>query len=402
MPDLQKELKDSIETLNREWIEFKAANEQTGANASAEQMKKMDTISAAMDQAEDKIKSLETQLARSNNGGSDENSVSKEYRDAFDAFARKGDEDGIANLSVRNDLSVGTDSEGGVTIPEELDRDILKLADGVSSMRPYVTVRTIGGAAYKKLVQSGGVASGWVGEKAARPKTDGPGFSALSPTFGEVYANPAATQVMLDDAFFSVEDLLSDEGGREFMRQEEQAFVSGNGANKPIGLLAGSMDYLDDDSRAFGVIQKVKTGVANALPAAGDTFNFLMDLQDQLKEEYEANAVWMLRRKTKTKIRQVKDNDGQYIWERGIKDGQPGILLGAPVANNSYYPDIAANALPISYGDMKQAYYIIDRIGTRVLRDPYTNKPFVQFYMTKRVGSMIVNTEAVKVVECAA
>ena len=396
----EKEIAASIQTLNNDWVQFKAANEAALENMDSDAKVKLERINDAIEASEEKIKSLETELARENNGGADQ--VQAGYRSAFSNFMRtnKGI-DALQDFIVSNELSVSVDSEGGVTIPEELDRAILKLAEDKSSLRPYVRAKTVGGEEYRKLVQQGGVDSGWVGEKDARPDTGTPTFLDIKPKMGEVYAQPKATQKMLDDSFFSVEALLTDEGAMEFFRKEEAAFVLGDGVDKPIGLLAAPMAYTADGVRAFGTMQKIKTGVAAGLPANADMFNWLMDIQDTLKEEHAANAMWMMHRRTKTKVRQTKDNDGNYIWEPSVKIGQPSMLLGAPCSTNTHFPTIAANALPMTFGDHRAAFTIIDRIGTRVLRDPYTQKPYVKFYMTKRVGSMHEDTEAVKVIECA-
>lgn len=401
MPSFETEIKRGLEDLQNNWGEFKAANEQALKDASAANTDRLERISASLDDTEDKIKMLETAMARENTGGGDK--VQDGYRNEFNQFMRTANGiDSLQDFVLKNELSVGVDSEGGVTIPEELDRAILKLAEDKSSMRPYARTKTVGGEEYRKLVQHGGVDSGWVGEKDNRPDTGTPTFSDMRPKMGEVYAQPKATQKMLDDVFFDVEELLIDEGGFEFIRKEEQAFVSGDGLNKPIGILAGTMDYQDDSARSFGTIQKIKTGVADGLPAPNDLYDWLLDMQDELKEEHGANAIWMMHRKTKTAVRKVKDNDGNYIWEPSVRVGQPSMLLGATCATNSYFPTLSANALPLLYGDVHAAFTIVDRFGTRVLRDPYTQKPYVKFYMTKRVGSMIENTEAIKIAECAA
>lgn len=395
-----KQIVDTIDEINSSFEEFKAENNKKQSDVSAESQEKLTKISDHIDDVEEKLEKMQAENARASTPDGDPKRL-KHSNAFYDGFIRKGVDDGLEDMAIQANLSVGTDADGGYTIPEELDRDILKLADEMAPMRQYATVRSIGGATYKKIVQAGGTASGWVGETAARPETGTPTFSILTPTMGEIYANPSATQNMLDDAFFDVEAFLREEMAEEFMDQENVAFVTGNGTNKPIGLLAGTMSYLADATRTFGEIQKVKTGVAAALPSGSAAYDLILSLQDELKEAHGANAVFMTHRRTKTTLRKIKDGDGNYMWQQGTHAGQPTTLFGTPVVTNSNFPVEAAAALILAYGDISKAYLIVDRIGTRVLRDPYTNKPFVHFYATKRVGSMLMDTEAVKLLECA-
>ncbi len=394
------EIKKLIEAQNRDFEEFKRVHNESLKNGDALLKEHVARIDNALSDMEEKVAAAENSANRGGGGGLSESDIAKsEHKDAFlNQFSRKGIEDGLHELAIRADLSVGTDSEGGYTIPEELDRDILRLARDLSPMRQYCTVRTIGGSAYKKLVNLGGTASGWVGEKAERPKTDSDAFTVLTPTFGEVYANPAATQNMLDDAFFDVESEIYLSMANDFTDQENAAFVTGNGTNKPIGLLAGTLSTSDDSTRTFGQLQKIVTGVADALPT--NPFDFLQDVMDELKEAHMMNAIWMCARKTRTVLRKIKDDTGNYMWVPAVRSGENPTLFGHEVASNGNFPLIGAGALPLAFGDFKKAYMIIDRLGTSVLRDPYTNKPFVQFYGTKRVGSMLVDSEAIKVVSC--
>lgn len=395
-----KKIVDSIAEVNNAFAEFKRENDKKHADVSSESQEKLEKISNHMSDLEEKIEVMEADRARVNSGLSPERLA---HSDKFySQFIRGGDDSGIEAMAVQANLSVGTDSDGGLTIPEELDRDILKLAQESSPMRRICTVRSIGGSTYKKLIQQGKAGSGWVGEKDPRPETGTPTFDSIAPTFGEVYANPAATQNMLDDAFFNVEQFLREEIAEEFDREEGVAFISGNGTNKPIGLLMAAMSYDDDASRPFGTVQKVRTGVADGLPSGTAATDLIMDLQDELHEKYQANASFMTHRRTKTALRKLKDADGNYIWQQGTQVGEPSRLFDVAVVTNSDMPVMAANALALAYGDFKKAFHIIDRIGTRILRDPFTNKPFVHFYATKRVGSMHANTEAWKVLECSA
>ena len=214
---------------------------------------------------------------------------------------------------------------------------------------------------------------------------------------GEIYSNPQATQTSLDDIFFNAEEWLNSEVAREFSEKEGNAFLLGNGTNKPKGLLAYPLLTTADDVRAFGSLQKIISGAAGAF--TGDK---LIDLIHSLKAGYRANGKFMMGNLTVAYVRKLKDSEGNYLWRPGLEAGQPSSLLGYGITENEDMPDIAADANAIAFGDFKRAYTIVDRIGTRVLRDPYTNKPYVGFYTTKRVGGMLVDSQAVKVLTLSA
>ncbi|MCG8094899.1 MAG: phage major capsid protein [Candidatus Thiodiazotropha endolucinida] len=258
----------------------------------------------------------------------------------------------------------------------------------------------VGTSDYKKLVNTGGLTSGWVSETAARPETNTPQLAEVIPPIGEIYCNPSITQHALDDVFFDAESWLSEEIADEIGVQEGAAFVSGDGINKPKGFLTYTTAATSDASRAFGTIEHVPTGVAGGWPAAdADTADLLIDVVHSLRTPYRQGAVWVMNSTTLSTIRKLKDANGQFIWQNTLVEGQPGMLLGYPVIEAEDMPDIAADSLSVAFGNFDRAYTIVDRMGTRVLRDPYTNKPYVHFYTTKRVGGAVVNSEAIKLIQ---
>jgi HK97 family phage major capsid protein len=321
----------------------------------------------------------------------------KAHRAGFDAFMRRGVEDGLAQLEVQAKLRTTQDADGGFAVPEELDRDILDRLTNVSPMRQIANVVTVG-RGYKKLVNKGGTTSGWVGEEDARPETNTPQLAALEPFWGEIYANPAATQTMLDDAFFNVEAWLAEEIEMEFALQEGGAFITGDGVKKPKGFLAYTTAATGDKTRAFGVLQHIAGGAAAALPANGDKF---IDMVQALNPRLRTGAVWTMNSLTTGAIRKLKDSDQNYLWQPGLKEGQPTTLLGYRVVEMEDMPDVAADALPIAFGNFQRGYKITDRIGIRVLRDPVTTKPYIHFYTTKRVGGYVEDANAIKLLKIA-
>lgn len=306
-----------------------------------------------------------------------------------EGYLRHGSE-----LAVKS-LSVGSASDGGFAVPQEIDTRIDALLKTISPLRTIANVVRVGSSGYRKLVAKGSAVSGWVSETAARPETDTPDFVEIVPSFGEVYANPAASQAMLDDAMFDVENWLASEIASEFARAEGAAFVSGDGVNKPKGFLTAPVAAGDDASRAFGTLQFLASGAAGGF-AAQNPQDRLVDLVHALRTPYRQGASWVMNAATLAVIRKFKTNDGAFLWQPALIAGQPDQLLGYPVIETGDMPDIGAGSLAIAFGNFRAGYLIADRTETRILRDPYSNKPFVHFYATKRLGGALVNSEAIK------
>lgn len=314
---------------------------------------------------------------------------------AFAGFLRSGS--GALEMKA---LSGTSGAEGGFAVPREIDALVDATLASVSPIRAIANVVTVGSAGYRKLVASGGIESGWASETAARDETDTPVFNEIAPPMGDLFANPAASQAMLDDAAFDVETWLADEIAREFARAEGAAFVGGNGTNKPKGFLTYPTAATGDGARAFGTIQHVLSGAAGAFAANPE--EKLIDLVQALRAPYRQGAVFVLNSATLARIRKFKTSDGALLWQPSLSAGQPATLLGYPVVEAEDMPDIGANALAIAFGNFRAGYLIAERGETQVLRDPYSNKPFVHFYATKRVGGAVTNSEAIKVMKFAA
>ncbi len=400
------EVKAAVDRLGRTFEEFKETNDAGAAEARARGHadslveEKMKRLGGEMDRLQRQIEGLHAASRRPGLEGAAETAdpVAGEHKAAFyDGYLRKGAERGLEGLESKA-LNVGTPSEGGYTVPEELDQQIERRLKDLSPIRSIASVVQIGSSNYKKLVTTNGPASGWVGETAARTETDAPDFAEVAPPLGEIYANPAATQAMLDDAFFDVETWLAEELSLEFAQKEGAAFVNGNGVNKPSGFLAAPNSPDSDSVRPFGVLQYVPTGVDGAFSSA-DPSDILFDLVHSLKAGYRAGARFVTNAATLNTIRKFKDADGDYLWRPGLAEGQASTLLGFPVVEAEDMPDIAAGSLALAFGNFQRGYLVTDRFGTRVLRDPYSNKPFVHFYTTKRVGGGVINSDAIKLLK---
>ncbi len=319
------------------------------------------------------------------------------HEKGFGSFLRKGLEDGLADLEKKA-LNVGTDADGGFAVPEALDSQIYALAQEVSPMRRLATVIRVGTSDYKQLINKHGAASGWVSETATRGDTATPKLGEFVPSQGEIYASPKATQRMLDDSFFNAESWLASEIATLFAEKEGNAFTAGDGINKPKGFLSYGTAATPDATRAYGTMQHVNSGDASSILSV-DAFHDLIAIT---KSKHKNGAVFLANALTIAALRKLKDSTGQYLWQPSLIAGQPSTLLGYPIIENEDMPNLAANSLSIAFGNFKNAYVITDRIGIRVLRDPYTDKPYVSFYSTKRVGGGLRDSEAIKLIKTAA
>ncbi len=319
-------------------------------------------------------------------------------RAAFvERYVRQGLEAGVELKS----FSGASGAAGGYAVPREIDQIIDATLKSISPIRSIANVVRTGSAGYRKLVTSGGIVSGWASETGARAETATPSFNEIVPPYGELYANPAASQAMLDDAQFDVEGWLAGEIAREFAAAEGAAFVSGNGTNKPKGFLTYTTTNEADSVRAFGSLQYVASGGAGAF-AATNPENKLIDLVQSLRAPYRQGACFVMNSATLSAIRKMKTSDGAFIWQPSLAAGQPATLLGYPVVEAEDMPDIAAGSLSIAFGNFQAGYVISERSETSILRDPFSNKPFVHFYAVKRIGGAVSNSEAIKLMKFAA
>jgi HK97 family phage major capsid protein len=314
----------------------------------------------------------------------------------IEQYLRKGIEVGLETKAIGN----SSDSIGGYAVPKEIDEQIDSTLAAISPIRGIANVVKVGSAGYRKLIASGGTPSGWVGFEADRPETGTPDFTEIVPANGELYANPAASQQMLDDAMFDVEAWLAQDIASEFARAEGAAFVGGTGLNQPLGFLSSPTSAALDSARPMGTLQTIGTGNAGAFPAS-EPEDVLIDLVQSLRSPYRQGAVFVMNSSTAAQIRKFKTADGQFLFQPSLAAGQPATLLGYPLIEAEDMPDIAAGSHSIAFGNFKAGYVIAERNATTILRDPYTHKPYVHFYATKRVGGQVVNSEAIKLLQFA-
>ncbi len=316
---------------------------------------------------------------------------SPEVKGFVDGYLRKGLD---AELKSISGAVLG---DGGYAVPREIDAVISATLLKLSPIRSIAQIVQVGSAGYRKLITTGGTASGWVSETAARPMTNTPTFVEIVPPSGDLYANPAASQAMLDDAAFNLEAWLGNEISMEFARAEGAAFINGSGTNQPKGILGAPASLLTDTTRPFGTVQFLVTG--NAATLGTNPELKLIDLVHSLKPGHRQGAAWVMNSATLAEVRKLKAADGTFLWQPGIAEGQPDRLIGYPVVEAGDMPDIAANAFPIAFGNFRAGYLIAERSATSILRDPFTNKPFVHFYAVKRIGGQVLDSEAIKLLK---
>lgn len=311
-----------------------------------------------------------------------------EYKSAFDGYFRKGKE---AELEQKA-LSSGSDTDGGYLVPNNASKMINARIFETSPIRQYASVQSITGEGLDVVIDDDEASSGWVNEVATRSETDTPQLGKKIITAHEQFAIPQATQKLLDDSGINIEQWLSSKVADIFSRKENTAFITGDGISKPTGLLknVGTAKALSEaDAYSSTAAEVYKSGGAGTF-----TSDNLLDLLGKLKASYRNNAVFFCSRETEIAISKLKDGDSTYLFNFD-KDGNVSIR-GKKVVIFEDMPAKAVDAISIGLGDLRTAYQIVDRMGIRTLRDPYTQKPFIKYYTTKRVGGDVVNYEALK------
>ena len=378
---------------------------------------KLDKIDAVLNDLEDlkkRIELAETRAARPGAFGSEQvdSPEAREHREALRAWLRApSDHERQVRLhraqkematKIGNDgwesraaqVITTTGSAGGFALPEQIESTIARLSVDMSPIRQIATVRSVGTSDYKELFDVNGVAFAWIGEGSARTQTNTSDFAERVPTMGTAYAYPQATEESLDDLFFNVEQWLMETCAEAIAQGEGTAFVSGNGTARPTGFLAGPTPVTTGDAtRAFGTLQYIPGGAAAAMPSSADTF---LDIVYALRARYRPNAVWVVSRAVLNTLRKYKATDNQYLWQSSLQLGQPSTFAGFPVVEAEDMPAVAANAFPVAFGDFREGYLIVDRVGMRITRDEVTAPGFVRFHVRKRVGGIIRNSQAIK------
>lgn len=398
-----------LNELKQTFEQFKAAHEEELKGikknfadvVTTEKVEKINTQITDLTKALDAV-NVALAAAKLGGGGDDLDPAKAEHKAGFEKFFRKGADAGLRDLEVKAKLTTQSDPDGGYLVPEETSATIDRVLGLISVMRQLATVMPVGTDTYKKLVSMGGAGAGWVGEEEARPETGTPTLRELVFNVMEMYANPATTQKMLDDGIIDIGAWLADEVQITFAEMEGAAFIAGSGVKRPRGLL--TYDTVANASWSWGKLGYVISGAAAAFATPSTTVSpadAFIDLYYALKQGYRANASWLMSDAVMSSVRKFKDAEGNFIWAPPTAAAEVATILGKPVYNDDNMPAVGADAFPVAFGDFKRGYLITDRLGIRVLRDPYTNKPNVHFYTTKRVGGGVSNFEAIKLMKIA-
>lgn len=388
-----------------------------GGNPAGNPAEVVESIRAGLQDWQNKydgdVQSLRDQLSASQGAYTEMEKKMAELQASYDDMAKKyaagqmGGQNSIspeaaeqsaamASYLRSGQISAALTKEGelGVVAPTEWDRTVTNKLIEVSPGRRLFSVMPTSKASFKKVYNLHGFASGWVGETDERPETNTGSLVEYVFNSGEIYANPAVSQTALDDAEINVEELINEELSTEFATRENQAFFAGDGLKgKPLGILTFVDGQKNASNHPLGAIEAVPADYSsNGYLRAED----MLDLVGALPSTFSPNAGFMMNRKTQTAARKMKDDQGNFLWQQSMQAGKPNLFLGYPVYEMAEMPDMGSGSIPILFGDFKQAYMILDRKGIRVLRDPFSKKPYISFYTTKRVGGAVLNPEAVK------
>jgi len=354
---------------------------------------KLARIEDALDETKKRADSLVLRASRPHLAAAGASDVAAiEHKAAFDGYVRRGETAKLVRLEEKA-LSVGSGQDGGYLVPAETEAAVNRALKAISPIRAIAGVKQVSGTVYKRPFATSGADTGWVAETAARPQTNTPVLAELQFPTMEIYAMPAASSAILDDSVVNIDEWLAEEVRLAFAAQEGTAFVTGDGVNKPKGFT--TYTTVANSSWTWGNLGYVATGVSGAF-AASNPGDKLLDLVYAAKAPYRANGTFVMNRSTQAAVRKLKDGQGNYLWQPANAPGEAPSLMGYPVAECEDMPDIGANSLSIAFGDFSRGYLIVDRAGIRVLRDPYSAKPYVLFYTTKRVGGGVQDFDAIK------
>lgn len=324
-------------------------------------------------------------------------SESAPHQKAMEAYLRNGDDDGFRGLSLEGkSLNTAVSAEGGYLVDPATADTVQSVLKNAASLRAIASVVTVEATSFDVLVDHTDVGSGWATETGSLAETDAPQIERISIPLHELSALPKASQRLLDDSAFDVEDWLAGRIADKFVRAEAQAFIGGDGVDKPKGILAH--DRVSNENWAWGKIGYVATGESGDFPNLGAS-DVIIDLVYALGARYRANASFVMNSKTAGAVRKMKDADGRFLWGDSLAAGEPARLLGYPVLIAEDMPDIAPGATAIAFGDFSSGYTIAERPDLRILRDPFSAKPHVLFYATKRVGGDVSDFAAIKLLK---
>ncbi|MBM1556904.1 phage major capsid protein [Sulfitobacter mediterraneus] len=321
------------------------------------------------------------------------NDTAAPHQVAFQAYLRNGDDDGLRGLELEGkSMSTAVNSDGGYLVDPQTSERVQSVLNTTASIRAIAAVVQVEATSYDVLVDHTDVGAGWATETDPAVETDTPQIDRITIALHELSALPKASQRLLDDSAFDIEGWLSGRIADKFARAEADAFINGDGIDKPKGLMAHSA--VDNVIWSWGNLGYVPTGIDADLTAEA-----IVDLVYALGAQYRANGSFVMNSKTAGLVRKLKDGDGRFMWSDGLAAGEPARLMGYPVLVAEDMPDVASDAMAIAFGDFNAGYTVAERPDLRILRDPFSAKPHVLFYATKRVGGDVSDFAAIKLLK---
>ncbi|MBI3419263.1 MAG: phage major capsid protein [Proteobacteria bacterium] len=400
------EMKGATEELARAFESFKESNDTRLISLERKRgdvllEERVDRIGADVTRLQDMVSGFKTALRRPASSKEAFTGLpDSEHKQAFMRYLTKGVEGDLSAVESKA-MSVVSDPDGGYLVPGEISERIITRQFDTTPMRQLATVMQVTSDAVEMLRDTNDADAQWLGELDTRSDTDPGQFGRLRISVFELHAQPKATQKLLDDANLNVEEWLTNKIASRFSRKENAAFVGGDGVTQPRGFATYPVAATADDSRSWGTFEYVASGASGAF-ASSNPSDAIIDLMHKLRAGYLPKAAWLMPRAVADSIRKFKENTtNAYIWQPGLQAGQPASLLGFPVYLGEDMPTVAANSLSLAFGNFGEGYTIVDRIGLRILRDPFTAAPFVKFRCSKRVGGDVTNFEAIKFLKFA-
>jgi HK97 family phage major capsid protein len=395
------EITERVNSLGSAWEQFKQINDarlrdiERKGHADPLYQEHLGNISSALDNYKQRLDHIETAYNRPVLGGDEgrkaSDPVSGEYGKAFRSYLRKGMDAGLEALQTKA-LSVGSDPDGGYLVTPTMSSKIVQAIFETSPMRQLAAVEIISSDALELIDDHDQAAAGWTSETGAISETSTPTLAKRNIPTHELYAQPKATQKLVDDSAIDIENWLSNKIADIFARKENTSFVGGNGVGQPRGILTYAA------GTSWGKIEQINSGTNGVVTA-----DAIINLFYSLKDVYSKRASFFMNRTVVQAVRLLKQTStNQYLWQPGLASGSPDTLMGVPVYMAADMPVAATGSLSVAVSDFKSAYQIVDRRGIRILRDPFTEKPFVKFYATKRVGGDVINFEAIKLMKLSA
>jgi len=389
------EVKQVLEAQAQAWEQFKSANEARlsaieQSRSASEYDAKLAKINAELEKLNDSQKAIAAAQTRTEHSGEQ---VGDEHRKAFRQFMRKGD---VAGLEGIKGARVSDDTTGGYLVPAAVVGPIVQRIFDTSPVRQVARIQAITGNAIEGAVDYGQLSVSWLDEVTASSDPTTPSLKKYRIEVNNQRSSPRISPVLLEDAAVDIEAWIGEKIARDFALSENTAFVSGSGVAQPRGFTTYTTAATADSSRTWGQLEHVATGTSGGFGSTSNGVDKMTELAYKVKAGYRANSVWMMSKATLAVARTLKNSNGDYIWSPNVQVGTPASLLGYPVVEAEDMPALGANSLSVAFGDFRAGYMIVDRIGLSVLRDPYSNNPYVTFHAVRRVGGGVVDFDAIK------